>query len=187
MQPGAGALDGQPVLHLCEAGHDVEGEPGGRGAGVNGVGEALEVDVPRLQLGDQVDQELDAAPKPVELPDHERVAAAQNLQGTGQTGPVGAAAADFVVVGVVSGNGKNRTLRRRAGPGQETGDGGGVDVEQACCVGGGLLSDAHEVHDFLLLAGGELGATSTDAAVVARGQQAVAGALAQHRALELGE
>lgn len=91
------------------------------------------------------------------------------------------------LVGVVSGNGKNRTLRRRAGPCEETGDGGGVDVEQARCVGGGLLSDAHEVHDLLLLAGGELGAASADAAVVARGQQAVAGALAQHRALELGE
>lgn len=58
-QPGAGALDGQLALHFGKARHDVEEEPPGWCAGVDGVGEAPELDTVLVQIADQIDQLLD--------------------------------------------------------------------------------------------------------------------------------
>ena len=66
-QPGAGALDGQLALHFGKARHDVEEEPPGWCAGVDGVGEAPELDTVLVQLADQIDQLLDRPAQPVEL------------------------------------------------------------------------------------------------------------------------
>ena len=73
-QPGAGALDGQLALHFGKARHDVEEEPPGWCAGVDGVGEAPELDTVLVQIADQIDQLLDRPAQPVELPDDQSIA-----------------------------------------------------------------------------------------------------------------
>src|SRR5574337_799276 len=87
-QPGSGAFDGQLALHFGEAGHDVEEEAAGRRAGVDGVGEAPELDTVLVQIADQIDQLLDRPAQPVELPDDQGVALAHHFEGLGQTGTV---------------------------------------------------------------------------------------------------
>jgi len=47
----------------------VEEEPPGWCAGVDGVGEAPELDTVLVQIADQIDQLLDRPAQPVELPD----------------------------------------------------------------------------------------------------------------------
>jgi hypothetical protein len=60
-------------LHFGEAGHDVKEEPSRRRAGVDGVGETLELDALLVQLADQIDQLLDATAQAIQLPDDQRV------------------------------------------------------------------------------------------------------------------
>ncbi len=57
----------------------MEEEPTRGGSGINGVGQAFELDTLLLELTDQIDQVLDASPKPVQLPDHERVSFAKTF------------------------------------------------------------------------------------------------------------
>lgn len=87
-QPGAGALDGQLALHFGKARHDVEEEPPGWCAGVDGVGEAPELDTVLVQIADQIDQLLDRPAQPVELPDDQSIAFAQHFERLGQARPV---------------------------------------------------------------------------------------------------
>src|SRR6218665_274579 len=58
-QPGAGALDGQLALHFGQARHDVEEKPPGRRAGIDGIGQAPELDAMLVQVADQINQLLD--------------------------------------------------------------------------------------------------------------------------------
>src|SRR5574337_1663656 len=97
LQSGAGTLDGQLALHLGETGHHMEEEAAGRRAGVDGVGQAVELDAMLVQLSDQIDQLLDAAAQAIQLPDHERVTLAQHFESLGQTWTVGARAAHLVL------------------------------------------------------------------------------------------
>src|SRR5690554_246642 len=85
-QPGAGAFDGQLALPLGEAGHAVEEEPARRRAGVDGVGETLELVALLVQLADQIDQLIDRPAQPLELPHDQGVALAQHFEGLGQAG-----------------------------------------------------------------------------------------------------
>src|SRR6218665_3167017 len=57
-QPGAGALDGQLALHFGQARHDVEEKPPGRRAGIDGIGQAPELDAMLVQAADQITQLL---------------------------------------------------------------------------------------------------------------------------------
>jgi len=47
--------------------------------GIDGIGEAFELNVFLMQLTDQIDQVLDAAPKSSQLPDNESIAFAQHF------------------------------------------------------------------------------------------------------------
>ncbi len=57
----------------------MEEEPTRGGTCIDRVGETLELDTLLLELTDQIDQVLDASPKPVQLPDHERVSFAKTF------------------------------------------------------------------------------------------------------------
>ena len=117
-QPGAGALDGQLALHFGKARHDVEEEPPGWCAGVDGVGEAPELDTVLVQIADQIDQLLDRPAQPVELPDDQSIAFAQHFERLGQARPVCPRATHLVLedlftsglAGVRLENGKYPTL-----------------------------------------------------------------------------
>src|SRR3546814_6968251 len=80
--------DGQLALHFGKARHDVEEEPPGWCAGVDGVGEAPELDTVLVQIADQIDQLLDRPAQPVELPDDQSIAFAQHFERLGQARPV---------------------------------------------------------------------------------------------------
>ena len=55
------------------------------GAGVDGVGEAPELDTVLVQIADQIDQlRLDRLAQPVELPDDQSIAFAQHFERLGQ-------------------------------------------------------------------------------------------------------
>ena len=60
-EAGLSALDDEFAFHFGEAGHDVEEEAAGGGGGVDGVGEAFELDALLVELIDQVDELFDAA------------------------------------------------------------------------------------------------------------------------------
>lgn len=51
----------------------MEEEPTGRGSGVNGIGQPLELYSLFLKFTDEVDQVLDAAAKPIKFPNHKGV------------------------------------------------------------------------------------------------------------------
>jgi NAD-dependent oxidoreductase involved in siderophore biosynthesis len=62
----------------------VEEEPPGWCAGVDGVGEAPELDTVLVQIADQIDQLLDRPAQPVELPDDQSIAFAQHFERLGR-------------------------------------------------------------------------------------------------------
>lgn len=66
-EASAGPLDGEFPLHLGQTGHKVEEEASRRCAGIDGIGEALELHTLLLKLHDQVHKVLDAATEPVEV------------------------------------------------------------------------------------------------------------------------
>ena len=63
----------------------MEEEPPGWCAGVDGVGEAPELDTVLVQIADQIDQLLDRPAQPVELND-QSIAFAQHFERLGQAG-----------------------------------------------------------------------------------------------------
>ena len=75
----------------------MEEEPARRRTGVDGVGEALELDALLVQMANQIDQLLDAAAQTIQLPDHERVTLAQHFESLGQAGTRGPRAAHLVL------------------------------------------------------------------------------------------
>jgi hypothetical protein len=74
----------------------VEEEASRRCAGVDGIGEALELHALLVKFTDQVYKVLNAAAQPIQFPDDQRVSFAQGLLRLGQTWPLGPAAADLV-------------------------------------------------------------------------------------------
>ena len=111
-QSGTGALDGQLTFHLGKAGHDVEEEAPGRRAGVDGVGEAPELDALLVQLADQIDKLLDRAAQPVELPDDQGVALTQHFERFAQARTVCPCAAHLILEDLLaSGLGQGFTLQ----------------------------------------------------------------------------
>ena len=97
LQPGARALDCQFPFHFGQAGHDVEEKPARWGAGVDGVGEALELNALLVKFPDEINEMFHASAKTVQLPDHERVTLAEHFTQFAEARPLAAAAADFVV------------------------------------------------------------------------------------------
>jgi hypothetical protein len=97
IEAGAGSFDGKFPFHLGQAGHDMEEESSRCGAGVDGVGEALELHAVLVKFTNQVNEVLDAAAQPIQFPDDQRVTFAQGFLRFGETGPLGSAAADFVL------------------------------------------------------------------------------------------
>lgn len=73
---GTGPFDGGFSFHFSQAGHDMEEEATGCGAGVDGVSQAFELNSLFVEFTDEVYKVLNAAAEPVELPDNERVALA---------------------------------------------------------------------------------------------------------------
>lgn len=67
-QARAGAFANQFPFHLSQARHDVEEEPTGYRSGVDGVGQALEVNALLLKVADEIDRMLDAAAETVQFP-----------------------------------------------------------------------------------------------------------------------
>ena len=63
----------------------------------------------------------------------------------------------------------------------------GMDLEEACSGGGGLISFRNHLSNLGLLLRGELGAASADAALLTGGIDSGLGAFPQHGALELRE
>ena len=72
-ETGAGAFDGEFPFHFGKAGHHVKKEAARGCAGVDRVGEALELHAQLVKFAHQVHQMLYAAAEPVELPDDQGV------------------------------------------------------------------------------------------------------------------
>lgn len=68
------ALTDQVALELGQRGKEVKNQTPSRRRGVDVLLETLQTHAGILQLLDQVDQVLDRAAKPVQPPDHHRVA-----------------------------------------------------------------------------------------------------------------
>ena len=80
LQAGAGAFANKLSLELDQGAHDVEQQPAAGGAGVDRLGDGAKCHAPLPQLGDDLDQMFQAAPEPVQPPDHQGVAGEQRLQ-----------------------------------------------------------------------------------------------------------
>jgi hypothetical protein len=78
-QPGAGAFADQVALELGQGGEDVEDKLAARRGGVDRLLQAPEPDAALSQAGDGVDQLPKGAAEPVELPDDQGVAGAQQV------------------------------------------------------------------------------------------------------------
>ena len=88
---GAGTLDDQLALEFGEAGEDREDQPTVGGGGVDRrafASQHLEADATLRQVADCVDEVAQITAEPVELPDDERVVAAQRLQAGIEAGPL---------------------------------------------------------------------------------------------------
>ena len=59
----------------------MEKESAGGRAGVDGVGQTLELNPLLLKLSDQIDKLLDAPPQPIQFPNDEGVSVAEVLSG----------------------------------------------------------------------------------------------------------
>jgi hypothetical protein len=75
----------------------VEEEAACRGTRVDGVRETDEVDPLRLEAAHEIDELLDAAPEPIELPDDERVAITEDVERSLESRTIGDPAAHGVV------------------------------------------------------------------------------------------
>ena len=84
------------ALELGEGGEDVEDQLPAAGGRVDLLGEALEADPSLLELADRLDQVGERSSEAIELPDHERVAAAGELKRLLKPGTVGLGAAGGV-------------------------------------------------------------------------------------------
>jgi hypothetical protein len=62
-----------------------------------------------------------------------------------------------------------------------------MHAKQSGCVGSGLLSGVHELHNFLLLTGIELGPTPADSSFLSSRDQSMTSTLAQHCPFEFSE
>ena len=80
LQSGASAFNGQIPLHLGQTGHDMKEKPSRGCSGIDGVGQAFELNVPSLQTANQVDQIPHAASQTIQLPDHQRIPYAELSQ-----------------------------------------------------------------------------------------------------------
>lgn len=82
-EAGIGALDDQLALELRQRREEVEHQPAvGRGGVDRGAlaGEHLQPDAASIESLHDIDEVLEAAAQPIELPDHQRVAIAQRSQ-----------------------------------------------------------------------------------------------------------
>jgi len=61
LQAGAGSFNGEFLFHFSQARYDVEEEPAGRGTGVDGIREALELHTLPMELSYQVYEMLKAS------------------------------------------------------------------------------------------------------------------------------
>ena len=80
-----GPLADQVSLELGQGPEDVEDELPAAGGRVDRLLQAAEADLPRLEGGDRLDQVLERAPQPVELPDDEGVAGPEEGDRFGQS------------------------------------------------------------------------------------------------------
>ena len=80
-----GPLADQVPLELGQGTEDVKDELPAAGGRVDRLLEAAEADLPRLQDGDRLDQVLERAPQPVELPNDESVAGPEEGDHFGQS------------------------------------------------------------------------------------------------------
>ena len=90
-EPRFGALDDQLALELGQPGEDREHQPaiGGRGVDRRAfAGQHLESYLALGDVANQIDKVAKIAAEPVELPDDQRVAAAQRLGGGIKARPV---------------------------------------------------------------------------------------------------
>ena len=75
----------------------MEEEASRSGAGVDRIGQALELNTYLVKFSDQIYQVLNTPAKPVQLPDNKSVALAQGFLRFDETGTSGAASADLVL------------------------------------------------------------------------------------------
>lgn len=85
-KPSPGTLHDQFPLHLSQTGHDVKEEAAGGRASVDGIGQTLELHFLLLKLPDEIDQVLDAAAEPIQLPNDKGVSCAKTLTGWARPG-----------------------------------------------------------------------------------------------------
>jgi hypothetical protein len=122
-EPGGGAFADQIAFELGERGEHVEHQFAAWGGGVDGLLQRAGSDTLVGQGGDGVDQVAQGAAEPIQLPDHQGVAGAELIKGSGElgavpTGPAGAVDEDPVAAGgskrvdlEVQGSGKCRDGR----------------------------------------------------------------------------
>ncbi len=79
-QARAGALLDDLLLEFGQGAEDVELKTPGRGRGVDLFGQRAKADLAVVQVLDRVDQVFEAAAKPIQAPDHERVAGGEELK-----------------------------------------------------------------------------------------------------------
>ena len=77
-QAGAGALSDDFLLEFGQGAEDVELQAAGGGRGVDLLGQRAKSDLAVVQILDRFDQVFEAAAKPVQAPDHERVAGTED-------------------------------------------------------------------------------------------------------------
>src|SRR3546814_5664241 len=111
-----GALPDQIALKLGKRAEEVEHQHPARRGGVDVLGERAEPDTSRRKLADLLNQMAHRAPKTVEFPNHQRVAAAQIGERLGQAEPIGFCTRCVIVeYSVAPGRVQRRTEERRVG------------------------------------------------------------------------
>src|SRR4051794_32044051 len=87
-EAGEGPLPDDVPLELGQGAEDVEDELAAARRRVDGLLQAPEAHAAMAQVGDCLDEVLEAASEPVELPDHERIPGPHVDQGSLQAGPL---------------------------------------------------------------------------------------------------
>jgi hypothetical protein len=88
-QTGVGALANQVALKLGDGAEDVEDEPTTGRGGIDVLGEALEADAARLEVGQRLDKVLEGATEAVEALEADLAARAHVRKRLHQTRPFG--------------------------------------------------------------------------------------------------
>src|SRR3954451_19392487 len=91
-----------PQVSLGQCPEDVEDELPAAGRRVDGLPQAPEAHAAVAQIGDRLDEMLETAAEPVEIPDHERIAGPHVSKGTLQAGPLGLGPAGLVGIDLLA-------------------------------------------------------------------------------------